>query len=288
MSEIKVLNLVVLGRRQREKYVLKTIASAPTYTSLQSSQYHISSNDLPTHGDETKYESSIISYSPVFYPKQPLYSTSLSLQLVCKQIYNELKSLTSSDSTYHLDLAIVGDRTFYLTWLSLPPPSHLSLQPTIPKVHVDFRWVGPNIPSSKRGAFSAGCGGPAFAAWDLLSMLNRFLRRGPTFSSPAGGQGTARRVDNITFNVVSSGPSAGPPKWERGGDRGGIRDAEGAFDAKAALMLIEDFFSTTLLQTEGYYKDIPVHIYDMLGQMDFALDGIQDKSFDIAEFRKNE
>ncbi|KAH8926097.1 hypothetical protein BT69DRAFT_1279158 [Atractiella rhizophila] len=257
----------------------------PTVSSSNPSTDHLGSPEmLPPCGDGESFERS----GCVFYPRLPLFSTTVSLQLVCKQINEELKSFTAfRPACFNLDLAVVNDETIYLTWLSLPPP--LPSSAIIQHVQVNFRCVGDSrVGDSPWGSlFKGGDGGPAAVAWEFLAIINRFLRRGPGFTCPA--RNAPLLVKKITFNLRSTNPS--PVDSAGKVDRRvvnraflqGLRNVDGTFNADAALMLFSGLFARTLNETRGYHGRVSMShaIYEKLERMEFVLDGRIERCFDI-------
>ncbi|KAH8926090.1 hypothetical protein BT69DRAFT_1295134 [Atractiella rhizophila] len=264
-------------------------ASIPNFPFSGSSQEHLSPPRIAQ--DRFTYEQS----DGVYYPRSPLFGTTLPLQLTCKQFYTEIELFNATDSSRgiscHLELAILRANDIYLTWLSLPPPPSSPL--SIYHVQVDFRSIRPVTDKEfRRGIFRGGDGGPPRIAWKLLAILNRFLRRGPTFTSAAGNKDTPVKVENITLNFITSTPS-NENLDDESGEKAEIRyqkhrrNEDGTYKAEDALRLVKDLFMIALRQRSTSYSDVPKFIFEKLQRMEFALDGKVDSSIDVHGLKKH-
>jgi hypothetical protein len=116
----------------------------------------------------------------VLYPKKPVRLTTLSLLLVNCALYHQTRAaLKRNPQRFELDVMLVEEHQLWATWVQIP-----SYRAKVDRVHVSFRL----FPVTKPGpggytGFKMATGAPPAIYWQLHSLLERSLIRGPVSRS---------------------------------------------------------------------------------------------------------
>ena len=92
--------------------------------------------------------------------------------------------------SYELDLMIVNEETLWPTWLVVP-----EYTTRVDAVHATVRIVGTKPASSRQSGFQFDGENPPVIVWCFLSVLERFLCKGPVGEQPP--EDSENEVDNI-------------------------------------------------------------------------------------------
>jgi hypothetical protein len=279
--------------------------------------FHVSTvppqgNNLSQHA--SKYHICHASNPNNSFPSQILTEKSLcyaymQLLLVSRQIHTETTVVMKRYFTlkypleYKLDLLLESEKRFRVTWTNLPffkdsrfsdvfSPSILRLA----SVEVDVRFTDEQLPSTitrlnQRGRLlKGGAGGPARVVWDLLTLLNGFIRYGPSFCPPESANLSAPRDEDVQVDCLSVNVLSPPRSWLQStvvhpntmnNHIAGYRAPE-----SAVYYWVSHGVSALLYRREGRIYNR--HFLAGISTFQLSMDGQSRKSWDVAEARLRE
>lgn len=154
-----------------------------------------------------------------------IVATCTSLLLLNHQLYAETMtnlSITPQSGTYHLDLILLDETLLCPTWLRVP-----ALTNNVDEVNVQLRIAGshPNnleeyreVNIGTRSSFAGGDGGPPLIVWQFYSVLDRFLRVGPTGECQSKQKHRDVVLKTLDINVQTP-PNIDPSHFVQPGSR---------------------------------------------------------------------
>ncbi|KAL8770767.1 MAG: hypothetical protein Q9209_003634 [Squamulea sp. 1 TL-2023] len=215
------------------------------------------------------------------YQADNLESSTSSLQLTSRQVYNEVTEAIArlqrlTKLPYKLDCMLVDEVELLPTWLSFP-----AFVSEIPKLEVDFRLFGDV--EGKQSAWTGGCGGPPVMVWCLFYLMKRFLLRGPDFLSMVK-QTKRIMVNELSINVLT--PALILPNGfivEKYGPF--IRGRrKGLMSPETLLSLMADMMGY-LLGRSRYTASYATLVFERVQRITFHLDGKERRKWDLRTMR---
>ncbi|KAL8898486.1 MAG: hypothetical protein Q9207_006669 [Kuettlingeria erythrocarpa] len=197
------------------------------------------------------------------------------LLLICQQISKEVREalarLTKLNcSPFRLDLMLLDERELYITWLAFPLSTN-----HIPRLDVDFRLFGDV--EGKETTMDYANGRNPVLAWGLLTLMQRFLQRGPDFLAPRF-QGLDVWIGELSVNVFT------PPSPPPGGYASRFlrhRHRKGHMSPADMLNWLT-WYMDYLLRRTRHTPPYARLIYERIKRMSFSLDGVEQKSWELA------
>ena len=208
------------------------------------------------------------------YPTESLVNPTLSLQLTCRQIkeevYNAIHRLKSQGSLhYRLDCMMLNENKLYPTWLSYP-----AMIDEIPKLSVTFRLFRDG--EERQSAWRSRCVGPPEMVWSLYFLMKRFLMRGPDFLSSIKRD---RKIMVQELAVDVETPSSPPPNGYDDG-RGNIHDRLRKYHLHPRRIVeIMTRYMDDLLRRTGFTAPYATSVFERVERMTFTLDGVEQHSW---------
>ncbi|KAL8832456.1 MAG: hypothetical protein Q9170_004867 [Blastenia crenularia] len=216
------------------------------------------------------------------YPAEDLINPTVSLQLTCRQVSEEIHDATlrlekSKGLTHKLDVMMLNEDTMYPTWLSFP-----GLTDRIVKLDVEFRLFCDREIDPFTSEWKGGDGGPSLMIWSLFTLMRRFLLRGPCFLSPVK-RNRKIMVEELSINIQT--PSVPPPNgffgehsWQAWMDR------ENHLHPKRIVGMMTSEMSHLLRRTR-YTVRYATLIFERIKRITFSLDGEEQQSWDLTTLK---